>query len=84
VHAYNYSDLPLRDLVFGTFRNPAHCEAAGGFYDGASQRLLDMLIGRDVATPVAGEHGGRLAGYRITASRGHSRERTGNVPTRAR
>lgn len=27
VHAYNYSDLPLWDLVFGTLRNPARGQA---------------------------------------------------------
>jgi sterol desaturase/sphingolipid hydroxylase (fatty acid hydroxylase superfamily) len=49
VHAYNYSDLPLWDIVFGTFRNPAAWEAEAGFYDGASSRIADMLIGRDVS-----------------------------------
>jgi sterol desaturase/sphingolipid hydroxylase (fatty acid hydroxylase superfamily) len=51
VHAYNYSDLPLWDILFGTFRNPATWHAEGGFYDGSSKRLLAMLFGRDVSTP---------------------------------
>jgi len=51
LHAYNYSDLPLWDLLFGTWRNPARCDAPAGFHDGASHRLLDMLLGRDVSTP---------------------------------
>ena len=51
VHAYNYADLPLWDIVFRTFRNPKHFEAEAGFYDGASSRIGEMLIGRDVATP---------------------------------
>jgi sterol desaturase/sphingolipid hydroxylase (fatty acid hydroxylase superfamily) len=51
VHAYNYSDLPLWDLVFGTFRNPSRCDAPAGYYDGASRRVLEMLIGRDVSAP---------------------------------
>jgi sterol desaturase/sphingolipid hydroxylase (fatty acid hydroxylase superfamily) len=50
VHRYNYADLPLWDIVFGTFRNPARWEAETGFYAGASARLGEMLIGRDVAT----------------------------------
>ena len=52
VHRFNYSDLPLWDIVFGSFRNPAPgvCIDAG-FYDGASARIVDMLIGRDVSTP---------------------------------
>ena len=48
VHAYNYCDLPLWDLVFGTFRNPPAFDAACGYYDGASSRVGEMLIGRDV------------------------------------
>ena len=52
IHRYNYSDLPLWDAVFGTFRNPRKLEStACGFYKGASSRLIDLLIGRDVSTP---------------------------------
>lgn len=53
VHAYNYADLPLIDMMFGTFRNPTSEEAARpvGFYDGASDRVLEMLVGIDVTTP---------------------------------
>jgi len=51
VHAFNYSDLPLWDMVFGTFRNPATFEGEAGFYDGGSDRVLEMLIGRDVSGP---------------------------------
>ena len=51
VHRYNYSDLPLWDIVFGTFKNPATFDREAGFYDGASSRIGDMLIGRDVTTP---------------------------------
>lgn len=49
VHAYNYCDLPLWDLVFGTFRNPERFEGEAGFRDGASRRIGLMLTGRDVA-----------------------------------
>ena len=41
-------------MVFGTFRNPAVFEGEVGFYDGASTRLKDMLLGRDVSVPSAG------------------------------
>ena len=51
VHRWNYSDLPLWDMVFGTFRNPARYEGPVGFYRGASARLPEMLIGRDVSRP---------------------------------
>ena len=48
VHAYNYSDLPLWDIVFGTFRNPAVWQGRAGFHDGASLRIGAMLVGADV------------------------------------
>jgi sterol desaturase/sphingolipid hydroxylase (fatty acid hydroxylase superfamily) len=53
VHAYNYSDLPLWDMVFGTFRNPETWEGELGFYNGASTRIGEMLVGRDVSEPKA-------------------------------
>jgi len=49
VHAGNYSDLPLFDLLFGTFHNPRDFAAHAGFYDGASARVTDMLLARDVS-----------------------------------
>lgn len=55
VHAYNYGNFPLSDLLFGTFRNPSDFMPEAGFWDGASARVADMLLGRDVSTPpVAG------------------------------
>jgi sterol desaturase/sphingolipid hydroxylase (fatty acid hydroxylase superfamily) len=53
VHARNYSDLPIFDLLLGTFYNPPGFAPAAGFYDGASERIGDMLAMRDVATPAA-------------------------------
>lgn len=49
VHQCNYSDLPLFDIIFGTFRNPRSFEHETGFYNGASERIWDMLRGRDVS-----------------------------------
>ena len=49
VHRNNYSDLPLFDLLFGTFHNPATFPDNTGFYMGASSRTADMLLGRDIA-----------------------------------
>jgi sterol desaturase/sphingolipid hydroxylase (fatty acid hydroxylase superfamily) len=49
IHKYNYADLPLFDMLFGTFRNPAGYEHATGFWDGASSRVVDMLLLRDVS-----------------------------------
>jgi len=51
IHRYNYSDLPLWDIVFGTFRNPENFQREHGFYAGASARIPEMLVFRDVSTP---------------------------------
>jgi sterol desaturase/sphingolipid hydroxylase (fatty acid hydroxylase superfamily) len=57
VHRFNYSDLPLWDIAFGTFRNPRRLDNMQcGFYQGASSRLLEMLMGRDVSQPKAATH----------------------------
>jgi hypothetical protein len=49
VHAYNYSDLPVYDIIFGTFKNPKNYVEETGFYTGASQRIGEMLLFRDVS-----------------------------------
>lgn len=49
VHAFNYGNLMLWDIIFGTFRNPARWEAPAGFYLGSSKKMLPMLLGRDVS-----------------------------------
>jgi sterol desaturase/sphingolipid hydroxylase (fatty acid hydroxylase superfamily) len=62
VHRYNYADLPLWDMVFGTFRNAKTADGLKtGFYRGASSRLFDMLIGRDVSKPRAARDGFSIA-----------------------
>jgi sterol desaturase/sphingolipid hydroxylase (fatty acid hydroxylase superfamily) len=48
VHAFNYSELPIVDLVFGTLRNPPRFEGACGFEPGREQRVTALLLGRDV------------------------------------
>ncbi len=58
IHRYNYSDLPLWDMVFGTFRNPLERQPLHGFYDGASERVNEMLLFQDVSRPNAGGIGG--------------------------
>jgi len=54
VHAYNYGDLPVWDILFGTFRNPANFEGAVGFDQPATDRLGAMLGFVDVNEPAAG------------------------------
>jgi len=51
IHRFNYSDLPLWDMVFGTFRNPRDFQPEHGFYKGASARIPEMLAFQDVSLP---------------------------------
>lgn len=55
VHAYNYSDFPLWDMIFGTYRNPAAWEGETGFDPPADLRYGAMLAFADVNAPVIGE-----------------------------
>jgi sterol desaturase/sphingolipid hydroxylase (fatty acid hydroxylase superfamily) len=48
VHSFNYSDLPVWDMLFGTFRNPRVWNAECGFETQQELRFGEMLIGRDV------------------------------------
>ena len=50
LHRYNYSDLPIFDILFGTFRNPTGFEMDTGYYDGASARVMDMLLCKDISS----------------------------------
>lgn len=43
VHAYNYSDLPIFDMIFNTFKNPETFVNETGFYPGASTKVWDMI-----------------------------------------
>ena len=47
VHHYNYADLPIWDMLFGTFRNPRDWDARCGFED-REHRLGALLRGVDV------------------------------------
>ncbi|HUI52258.1 MAG TPA: sterol desaturase family protein [Terriglobales bacterium] len=48
VHSYNYSDLPVWDMLFGTFRNPRAWNAQCGFEPELELRFPEMLLGRDI------------------------------------
>lgn len=48
VHRYNYGDIPVWDMLFGTFRNPKVWEGEAGLVDGGSDRFLDLLLARDI------------------------------------
>jgi sterol desaturase/sphingolipid hydroxylase (fatty acid hydroxylase superfamily) len=50
-HRNNYCELPVIDMLFGTFVNPKTFVEQYGFYDGASARVIDMHLCRDVSRP---------------------------------
>lgn len=48
VHAYNYGDIPLPDMLFGTFRNPRSWDGENGFHDGSTHRIAELLAFRKI------------------------------------
>lgn len=70
VHAKNYSDLPIWDILFGSFENPKTWQGLAGFYSGASRRLGALLLGRDISRggSRAGEAVSRAATLGLTRS----------------
>jgi sterol desaturase/sphingolipid hydroxylase (fatty acid hydroxylase superfamily) len=61
VHGHNYCEVPLIDMLFGTFRNPRGFPEATGFWDGASSRVIDMLRFADVSEPHVDKCAAKLA-----------------------
>ncbi|QDG52301.1 sterol desaturase family protein [Persicimonas caeni] len=58
LHRYNYGDLPLWDMLFGTFHNPKNWDDDCGFEADEELQVMDMLAGRDVQKkPFVGEGG---------------------------
>lgn len=51
VHFYNYGDLPLWDIAFGTFRNPREFNGECGFEEPGDRRVGAMLAFTDVNAP---------------------------------
>lgn len=49
IHKHNYSDLPLFDILFGTFYNPKDYEHETGFYPGATDKIIAMLRFKDIS-----------------------------------
>jgi sterol desaturase/sphingolipid hydroxylase (fatty acid hydroxylase superfamily) len=50
-HCWNYSDLPLWDILAGTFRNPETFEGEVGYAPEQEAQVWDMLLARDVLLP---------------------------------
>ena len=73
LHRYNYSDLPIWDLLFGTFSNPRTAEEPCGLGAGAEHRLGELLRGRDLtpgAPPAPARTAPRLAAAPFLAALG--------------
>ena len=47
-HRNNYGDITWWDMLFGTYENPPTWDARCGYDDGLEQRLVNMLLYRDV------------------------------------
>ncbi len=54
VHAGNYGDFPLWDLLFGSFRNPREFHGRCGFESPADRRVAAMLAFSDVNATIYG------------------------------
>jgi sterol desaturase/sphingolipid hydroxylase (fatty acid hydroxylase superfamily) len=50
LHTHNFGDLPIWDMMFGTYRNPPRYDGECGFAPPREQQVSDMLRFRDVHT----------------------------------
>jgi sterol desaturase/sphingolipid hydroxylase (fatty acid hydroxylase superfamily) len=50
-HYYNFSDFPIWDMLFGTFKNPKESEVLCGFAPEREEKLVDMLLFKNVNNP---------------------------------
>jgi sterol desaturase/sphingolipid hydroxylase (fatty acid hydroxylase superfamily) len=53
-HYYNFADLSLWDILFGTFRNPPRFMGECGFEAGGDRKMAAMLGFADVNAPLYG------------------------------
>ena len=54
-HSGNYADIPLIDMLFGTFKMQHGPPPKVGFWDGASREIGHYMMGKDVAGQVKGD-----------------------------
>jgi sterol desaturase/sphingolipid hydroxylase (fatty acid hydroxylase superfamily) len=52
-HTNNFSDIPIWDIIFGTFKNPKTFKGHCGYESWREDRFEDMLLFRDVHAPGA-------------------------------
>jgi sterol desaturase/sphingolipid hydroxylase (fatty acid hydroxylase superfamily) len=48
LHHYNYSDLPVWDMLFGTYRNPVVVDNKTGFPDNNENKVWALLKGQEL------------------------------------
>ncbi len=58
-HTDNYSDLPMWDMIFGGFKNPAQFIGVLGFESSVTGNIGAMLLGRDIAVENRQMHDGK-------------------------
>jgi sterol desaturase/sphingolipid hydroxylase (fatty acid hydroxylase superfamily) len=68
IHADNYADFPLWDMLFGSFRNPRDFAGACGFDAPADRRIGAMLAWRDVNESAYGQASLGAARTRLSAT----------------
>lgn len=49
IHNFNYGDIPIFDILTGSFRNPREWKGEAGFFDGSTQKVGALLIGRKIS-----------------------------------
>jgi len=69
-HTGNFSDLPLWDLLFGTFENPREAPDRCGFGPEIEQRLPELLLGSSIGTIRAGLKDNPVDGHTTPSRRG--------------
>jgi sterol desaturase/sphingolipid hydroxylase (fatty acid hydroxylase superfamily) len=52
VHGFNYADLPVWDIAFGTYRNPKSFTGRYGFEGDREMKLGQLLLGHDLNAAV--------------------------------
>jgi len=48
VHKYNFSDIPIWDRIFGTYKDTTEFSPQCGFPGSSEERIVDMLVFKDV------------------------------------
>jgi sterol desaturase/sphingolipid hydroxylase (fatty acid hydroxylase superfamily) len=68
LHYYNFADLPLWDILFGTFRNPREFRGECGFEQNGDRKLGAMLAFTDVNAPLYGTNNRGVKPGAVTAA----------------